>query len=108
MEQLKIFVGGLSQATTRESLNAYFGQFGAADSFVMMDKASGRSRGFGFVNFTEEAVLAHVLQRPHEVDGVPVTCSAYQGTPDRGPSSSGLGLGSGFDSGIGSSSIRPL
>eukprot|EP00425_Heterocapsa_triquetra_P027849 CAMPEP_0195109268 /NCGR_PEP_ID=MMETSP0448-20130528/89011_1 /TAXON_ID=66468 /ORGANISM="Heterocapsa triquestra, Strain CCMP 448" /LENGTH=56 /DNA_ID=CAMNT_0040145879 /DNA_START=9 /DNA_END=176 /DNA_ORIENTATION=+ len=55
---MKVFVGGLAQHTTKETLNAYFGQFGPADSFIMMDKASGRSRGFGFVNFSDEVTMS--------------------------------------------------
>mmetsp|Transcript_91040 Transcript_91040/g.229539 ORF Transcript_91040/g.229539 Transcript_91040/m.229539 type:complete len:405 (-) Transcript_91040:101-1315(-) len=73
----KIFVGGLAQHTTRDSLNQYFGQFGSVDSVVMMDKSTGRSRGFGFVDFSDEAVMQHVLQYSHQIDGSNVTCSAY-------------------------------
>lgn len=47
----KIFVGGLAPTTTTESMNAFFSQFGDADCIVMMDRATGRSRGFGFCTF---------------------------------------------------------
>ena len=94
-EGLKCFVGGLSQDTTKASLDAYFGQFGTADSFIMVDKMSGRSRGFGFVNFSDEAVVRQVLAHTHQVDGSAVTASAYsQGGGGRGPGGGG-GAGGG-------------
>jgi len=83
---MKIFVGGLAQHTTKESLNSYFSQFGHADSYVMMDKATGRSRGFGFVNFNEERVVQMVLQYSHEVDGTIITVSPYEGAKAGGSS----------------------
>jgi len=76
-DHLKIFVGGLAQHTTKAALDGHFNQYGVADSFVMIDGASGRSRGFGFVNFADEATMNTVLSMPHEVDGVWVTTSAY-------------------------------
>jgi len=78
-QPLKIFVGGLSQLTTKETLDTYFAQFGYSNSYIMMDKATGRSRGFGFVNFAEEAVMQSVLEYSHEVDGVTITVSPYKG-----------------------------
>jgi len=86
-DQLKIFVGGLSQYTTKQSLDEYFNQFGYADSYIMLDRATGRSRGFGFVNFSERQVMDHVLSYVHEVDGVGVTTSPYS----RGGSDGGSG-----------------
>lgn len=91
---MKIFVGGLAQHTTKDSLNAYFSQFGHADSYVMMDKATGRSRGFGFVNFNEERVVQMVLQYSHEVDGTIITVSPYEGAK-----AGGGGKGGGSDGG---------
>merc|ERR1719490_533590 len=80
----KIFVGGLAQHTTKESLDAYFSQFGHADSYVMMDKATGRSRGFGFVNFADEQVMNLVMQYSHEIDGTIITVSPYEAKPGAG------------------------
>merc|ERR1719367_1357964 len=74
---LKMFVGGLSQETTSHSLNAYFSQFGNVSSIVMMDKTTGRSRGFGFVDFDNEQLMQAVLQSQHVVDNTPISCSAY-------------------------------
>lgn len=48
----KLFVGGLPQGVTAAELRTYFAGFGpVSDAVVMMDSATGRSRGFGFVCF---------------------------------------------------------
>jgi len=48
----KLFVGGLPQGVTAAELRTYFSNFGpVSDAVVMMDSATGRSRGFGFVCF---------------------------------------------------------
>ena len=48
----KLYVGNLSYTTTDASLAEYFGQAGAVVSAsVIMDKRTGRSKGFGFVEF---------------------------------------------------------
>eukprot|EP00930_Biecheleria_cincta_P044734 TRINITY_DN30800_c0_g1_i1.p1 TRINITY_DN30800_c0_g1~~TRINITY_DN30800_c0_g1_i1.p1 ORF type:complete len:291 (-),score=55.20 TRINITY_DN30800_c0_g1_i1:20-817(-) len=81
---LKLFIGGLSQETTTATLNSYFSQFGRVSSIVMMDKATGRSRGFGFVDFVDEAAMQTALQmHQHVVDGAAVTCSTYGGGKGR-------------------------
>jgi cold-inducible RNA-binding protein len=52
----KLFVGSLAWATTDDSLNAHFAQCGTvASAKVITDRESGRSRGFGFVEFEDDA-----------------------------------------------------
>ena len=52
----KLYVGGLSYATTSESLREYFAQCGTVESAaVVTDRFSGESRGFGFVEMSTEA-----------------------------------------------------
>jgi len=52
----KLFVGGLSWDTTDESLRSAFETFGeVSEAKVISDRDTGRSRGFGFVTFDEEA-----------------------------------------------------
>lgn len=49
----KVFVGGLPQDVTTEMLKDYFSGFGSvADAVVMVDRRTNRSRGFGFVRFS--------------------------------------------------------
>ncbi|NLP06138.1 RNA-binding protein [Candidatus Fermentibacteria bacterium] len=48
----KLFVGGLAWATTDEALQRAFSAHGeVTESRVVMDRTTGRSRGFGFVTF---------------------------------------------------------
>jgi hypothetical protein len=46
----RLFVGGLSRNTTEDSLREAFSQFGTViDAFIVTDRDTGNSRGFGFV-----------------------------------------------------------
>jgi len=67
----KMFVGGLSWQTTPESVREYFSQFGdVAEVMVMKDPATRRSRGFGFITFSQAGSVAKVLNYPaHQLDG---------------------------------------
>ncbi len=51
----KLYVGGLPYATTDAELKDAFSKAGAVDSAVIiMDKMSGRSKGFGFVEMSSD------------------------------------------------------
>ncbi|EOA31641.1 hypothetical protein CARUB_v10014853mg [Capsella rubella] len=51
----KLFIGGLSWSVDEQSLKDAFSSFGeVAEVRIAYDKGSGRSRGFGFVDFAEE------------------------------------------------------
>ena len=51
----KLYIGNLNFDTTDEELERAFSEFGEVVSAVVVkDRVSGRSRGFGFVEFTEE------------------------------------------------------
>ncbi len=53
---MKLFVGGLAWATTAETLKEAFEAFGTVtEATVVSDRDTGRSRGFGFVAFENEA-----------------------------------------------------
>ena len=59
----KIFVGGISQNTTAEDLKKFFCKFGPIrEARILYDGKSGKSRGFGFVLFRDEASAEQVLQ----------------------------------------------
>ncbi len=52
----KLFVGGLSWQTTGDQLRAAFERFGqVVEAVVVTDRETGRSRGFGFVAYSDEA-----------------------------------------------------
>jgi len=68
----KLFVGGLSWNTSEESLRQAFESFGeVTEAKVIMDRETGRSRGFGFVTFgdDEHAVAAKTEMNGTELDG---------------------------------------
>lgn len=53
-----------------DSFNRYFSKYGEiTDSVIMLDKVSGRPRGFGFVTFADAEVADKVLQEEHVIDG---------------------------------------
>ncbi|CAD5120768.1 DgyrCDS9326 [Dimorphilus gyrociliatus] len=66
----KMFIGGLSWQTSQESLRDYFGQFGEiSECMIMKDPMTKRSRGFGFITFTDSTSVDKVLANgPHELD----------------------------------------
>ena len=52
----KLFVGGLAWETDDNSLNQAFAPFGEiAEARVITDRDTGRSRGFGFVTYSDDA-----------------------------------------------------
>jgi len=58
----KLFVGGLSWNTTDEGLGEAFAQFGdVTEAKVINDRDTGRSRGFGFVTYTEESAASSAM-----------------------------------------------
>ena len=60
----KLYVGNLSYNTTEESLRAMFEQHGEVNSAkVIMDRDTGRSRGFGFVEMDDSGANARVTVR---------------------------------------------
>ena len=55
MAQQNLFIGSLAYATTDYTLKAHIEQIGElASARVITDRDSGRSKGFGFVEFTNE------------------------------------------------------
>jgi RNA recognition motif-containing protein len=68
----KLFVGNLAWATNDASLKAFFEQVGTvASARVVMDKMTGRSRGFGFVEMpnADEAAKAVADLNEQDLDG---------------------------------------
>ena len=52
----KLYVGNLSYATRDEDLQQHFSEYGqVASAKVMMDRDTGRSKGFGFVEMGSDA-----------------------------------------------------
>ena len=75
----KIFVGGVSQDATEQDFKEYFMQYGRViDATLMMDKDTGRPRGFGFVTFDSEAAVDATLQGDLRILGKPIEVKKAQ------------------------------
>lgn len=84
----KLFVGGLAWATNDEGLKSAFTQYGeVVEAKVITDRMTGRSRGFGFVTFTdpESAEKATELNGT-DLDGRTIRVDIARDKPDRRPS----------------------
>ncbi|XP_062098483.1 UBP1-associated protein 2A-like isoform X2 [Humulus lupulus] len=63
----KIFVHGLSWDTTRETLTAIFEPFGSIDECnVVLDKNTGKAKGYGFVLFKTRRAAVKALKNPQK------------------------------------------
>ena len=59
----KLFVGGLSWNTNDQGLSDAFGQFGkVVEAKVILDRETGRSRGFGFVTMEGSGDASDAMQ----------------------------------------------
>ena len=64
----KLFLGGLPQESSLDSLRTYFSQFGEVQEVeIMKDPVTKRSRGFGFVTFKDAQSVTGV-GRSHMID----------------------------------------
>lgn len=82
----KLYVGGLSYDTTEESLKEAFAKAGAVESVaIIMDRMSGRSRGFGFVEMTndDDAQKAIEMFNGQELDGRTLTVNEARPREER-------------------------
>lgn len=60
---MKIYVGNLSFDTTDSELTALFGEHGQVDeAVIIMDRDTGRSRGFGFVEMSNDAAARDAIK----------------------------------------------
>ena len=85
----KLYVGNLTYETTDGDLQTLFAAHGAVLSAqVIMDRDSGRSKGFGFVEMDkdEEAQAAITALSGHEVNGRALTVNEARPRENRGGS----------------------
>ena len=65
----KLYVGNLAYSVTNEDLEALFSQAGKVDTAtVVMDKFSGQSRGFGFVEMADSNEAAKAIEEFNETE----------------------------------------
>ena len=75
----KIFVGGLSKLATHESMRSYFSKFAPVrDTSIVIDRTSGKSRGFGFCLFEGAVPWAALCRVTHQIDGAVVAVKRYE------------------------------
>ena len=82
----KLFVGSLAWGTTDETLQAHFATVGTvASAKVVTDRDTGRSRGFGFVEFADEANNQKAVDQLNgkELDGRAINVSLARPKEDR-------------------------
>lgn len=95
----KLYIGNLSYSTSDASLSEVFAQAGQVTSArVIMDRDSGRSKGFGFVEMStdEEAANALKMFDGQVVDGRPIRVSeAKDQAPGERRGGGGFGGGGG-------------
>lgn len=76
-----MFVGGLSWDTTDKGLEQAFRRFGKViEAKVMLDRDTGRPRGFGFVTFGDEQTMEDAIAELHngELDGRTISVTKAQ------------------------------
>ena len=92
----KLFIGGLSWDTNDDGLSQAFGRFGdVEEAKVVTDRESGRSRGFGFVTFTEDSAADQALSEMNgaQLDGRDLKVDVAQDKPRRDNRGGGGGGG---------------
>ncbi len=68
----KLYVGNLPYSTTEDDLRSLFSEYGEVSQVTLIiDRMSGRSKGFGFVEFTSEADAAKATEamNGHDMQG---------------------------------------
>ncbi len=95
----KLFVGGLSWNTTDDGLRRAFESFGeVSDAKVVTDRETGRSRGFGFVTFSDNdaATSAIADMDGSDLDGRTIRVNEAEDRPRAGgPGGGGRSFGGG-------------
>lgn len=95
----RLYVGNLSYTTNQDSLSQAFSQAGTVSSAtVITDKMTGRSKGFGFVEFEDDAEAQKAIEmwNGKELDGRALTVNEARPMEARPPRREG---GGGFGGG---------
>ena len=101
----KLYVGGLPYSTQEAALKELFAQAGnVVSAVIIMDKMSGRSKGFGFVEMSnnDEAQKAISMFNDQEFEGRKLTVNEARPMEARPPRTGGSGgYGGGSNGGYG-------
>ncbi len=94
----KLYVGGLPYSTNEQALREAFSQAGTVESAtIIIDRMSGRSKGFGFVEMAsdEEAQAAIDMWNGKEFEGRTLTVNEARPMEARPPRTGGGGFNRG-------------
>ena len=100
----KLYVGNLPYSVRDEDLQQSFGQFGAVTSAkVMMERDTGRSKGFGFVEMGSDAEAQAAISgmNGQSLGGRSVVVNEARPMEARPPRTGGFGGGGGYGGGSG-------
>ena len=100
----KLYIGNLSYETNEDGLKELFGQAGAvASASVILDRMTGRSRGFGFVEMADDAGAAKAVEtfNGYELEGRKLVVNEARPMSDRPRTGGGAGGRGGFRGGSG-------
>eukprot|EP00252_Welwitschia_mirabilis_P020734 TRINITY_DN513_c0_g1_i1.p1 TRINITY_DN513_c0_g1~~TRINITY_DN513_c0_g1_i1.p1 ORF type:complete len:242 (-),score=41.18 TRINITY_DN513_c0_g1_i1:929-1654(-) len=65
----RIFVGGIPTSMTEAEFKDHFSKYGnVVEHQIMMDRATGHSRGFGFISFDSENAVEEILSHGSHID----------------------------------------
>lgn len=104
MNPNRLFVGNLSYQTIENDLQEYFAQVGAVSAVnLMLDKFTGKSRGFAFVEFSDPNDAQKAVDAFHGKDfqGRALTVNIARPREERAPRREGGGGGGGYRGGGG-------
>jgi len=94
--EYRCFVGGLAWATDDRGLENAFSKYGEIlDAKIIMDRETGRSRGFGFVTFGSDDAMRNAIQEMNgqDLDGRNITVNEAQSRRSGGGGGGGGGYG---------------
>jgi cold-inducible RNA-binding protein len=100
----KLYVGGIPYRTTEDEMRQAFEEAGTVSSVsIIMDRMTGRSRGFGFVEMADEAMAQAAIDKWDGKDfgGRTLSVSFARPQGDRPPREGGFGGGGGGRGGYG-------
>lgn len=92
----KLYVGGIPYTTTEDALRTAFEEAGqVVSASIIMDRMTGRSRGFGFVEMADDAGAQAAIDRwdGKEFEGRMLSVSNARPQGDRPPREGGFGGG---------------
>lgn len=92
MQNNKLFVGSLPWSISSDKLQELFSQYGEiTEAIVITDRDTGRSKGFGFITFAQEADAKKALEMDgKEIEGRTIVVNVAKPREERGSGGGGF------------------